>query len=329
MRIIGLEEHFVTDDVLDAWKRVEPRWQEVGQQQSSGGEMDDRLRDLGEGRIAACDQAGLDVQVLSLTAPALASLDPREANALQVACNDLLAATVRQRPDRLQGLAALAMPDPVAAAGELERAVTRLGLNGAMLFGRTRDRNLDHQDNWPVFEAASALRAPLYIHPQSPQPAVREAIYGGFGEAVDGALSTFGLGWHYEAGVQILRLVLAGVFDRFPDLQIVTGHWGEVVLFYLDRIDGLAGPAKLERPVSDYFRRNVSVTPSGIWSQRYLRWAVEMLGVERIMFSSDYPYRFTPDGSARRFLEEADLSPADKEAIAHRNWERLVGAIRR
>lgn len=329
MRIIGLEEHFVTDDVLDAWKRVEPRWQDVGQQQSSAGEVDDRLKDLGDGRVAASDQAGLDVQVLSLTAPALASLEPREADALQRTCNDLLADTVRQRPDRLQGFAALAMPDPAAAAVELERAVTRLGLNGAMLFGRTRDRNLDHRDNWPVFEAAAALRAPLYIHPQSPLPAVREAIYGGFGKAVDGALSTFGLGWHYEAGVQILRLVLAGVFDRFPDLQIVTGHWGEVVLFYLDRIDGLAAPAKLERPVSDYFRRNVSVTPSGIWSQRYLRWAVEMLGVERIMFSTDYPYRFTPDGAARRFLEEADLSPADKEAIAHRNWERLVGGIRR
>lgn len=123
--------------------------------------------------------------------------------------------------------------------------------------------------------------------------------------------------------------MLAGVFDRFPDLQIVTGHWGEVVLFYLDRIDGLSGPAKLERPVSEYLRRHLSVTPSGIWSPRYLRWATEVLGPERIMFSTDYPYRFAPDGGARRFLEEADLSDADRSAVAHGNWERMVAAIRR
>ncbi len=275
------------------------------------------------------DETGLDVQVLSLTAPGVQSLEPDLAVALQTASNDLLADTVRRRPDRFQGFATLATPDPSAAARELERAVTKLGMNGAMLFGRTRDRNLDHRDNWPIFEAASALRAPLYIHPQSPAPAVRDAIYGGLGEATDAALATFGLGWHYETGVQILRMVLAGVFDRFPDLQLITGHWGEVVLFYLDRIDNLAGPAKLAHPVSDYFRRHVSVTPSGVWSQRYLRWALEVLGPERILFSSDYPYSFTPDGGARRFLQDADLTDVDRAAIAYGNWERLIANIRR
>ena len=329
MKIIGLEEHFVTAEALSAWSALDPQWREVALQHSGGGEIGDRLADLGDGRVAAMDETGLDVQVLSLTAPGLQSLEPAQASALQTASNDLLADTVRRRPDRFQGIATLATPDPAAAARELERAVTVLGLNGAMLFGRTRDRNLDHPDNWPIFETAAALRAPLYIHPQSPVPAVREAIYGGLGEATDAAFATFGLGWHYETGVQILRMVLAGVFDRFPDLQLITGHWGEVVLFYLDRIDNLAGPAKLERPVSDYFRRHVSVTPSGLWSQRYLRWALEVLGPERILFSSDYPYRFTRDGGARRFLQEADLSEADRSAIAHGNWERLVGGIRR
>ena len=211
----------------------------------------------------------------------------------------------------------------------MERAVTQLGLNGAMLFGRTRERNLDHQTNWPIFEAAAALRAPLYIHPQSPVPAVREALYSGFGDDIDSAFATFGLGWHYETGVQILRLVLAGVFDRFPDLQLITGHWGEVVLFYLDRIDNMAGPAKLQRPISEYFREHLFVTPAGMWSQRYLRWTREVIGAERILFSSDYPYRFTPGAGARRFLEDADLSQTDRDAIAHGNWERLVSNIRR
>ena len=329
MKIIGLEEHFVTADVVAAWRSLDPHWQDVMHSHADGGEIGARLADFAQERVAAMDATGMDVQVLSLTAPGVQSLEPDAAVALQTASNDLLAETVQNRPERFQGVATLATPNPQAAARELERAVTRLGLNGAMLFGRTRERNLDHRDNWPIFEVAAALRAPLYVHPQSPLPAVRDAIYGGLGEATDAALATFGLGWHYETGVQILRMVLAGVFDRFPDLQLITGHWGEVVLFYLDRIDNLAGPAKLDRPPSDYFRKHVMVTPSGVWSQRYLKWAMEVLGPERILFSSDYPYRMTPDGGARRFLEQADLSEADRNAIAHGNWERLVAGIKR
>jgi predicted TIM-barrel fold metal-dependent hydrolase len=166
------------------------------------------------------------------------------------------------------------------------------------------------------------------LHPQTPLPAVRDAIYGGFDEAVNNALATHGLGWHYETGLQILRIVLRGVFDRHPDPQVITGHWGEVVLFYLDRIE-MRHTSKIRQPVSDYFRTNVSVTSSGVWSQRYLRWAIEVLGINRIMFSTDYPYRFTPNGGARRFLEEADLSLSDKTAVASGNWERLITGIRR
>ena len=329
MKIIGLEEHFVTADVLKAWQALDPRWQDVVHAQANGGEIGGRLLGLGDERIVAMDETGMDVQVLSLTAPGVQSLEPADAVALQTASNDMLAEVVRNRPDRFQGFATLATPDPAAAGRELERAVTKLRLNGAMLFGRTRDRNLDHRDNWPIFEAAAALRAPLYIHPQSPVPAVREAIYGGFDAAADAAFATFGLGWHYETGVQILRMVLAGVFDRFPDLQLITGHWGEVVLFYLDRIDNMGRAIKLARKPSEYFRDHLMVTPSGMWSQRYLRWSMEVLGPERILFSSDYPYRMTPDQGARRFLEEAELSEPDREAIAHGNWERLVAGVRR
>ena len=329
MRIVALEEHLVTDPVLSAWRALEPQWRDLAFVHSSQGEPARRLLDLEEDRRAAMADSGVDVQVLSLTAPGLQNLAPEDAVALQGAVNNVIAGTVRTAPDRFQGFATLATPVPREAARELERAVTRLGLNGAMLFGRTRGRNLDHPDNWPIFEAADALRAPLYIHPQSPRPAVREALYSGLGDEVDAALATHGIGWHYEAGVQILRLVLSGVFDRFPNLQLITGHWGEVVLFYLERVDHLAGIAKLERPVSDYFRRHVSVTPSGIFSPRYLRWAVEVLGADRILFSTDYPFVPVPHGGARRFLNEADLSEADRALVAHGNWDRLVAAIRR
>ena len=329
MKIIGLEEHFLTPDVLAAWHALAPQWQDPALKHNDGGEIGGRLADLAERRLADMAETGVDMQVLSLTAPGVQNLEPDAAAALQRTANDLLADTVRRRPDRFGGFATLATPDPQAAAAELKRAVTELGLDGAMLFGRTRDRNLDHPDNWPIFAMANELRAPLYIHPQAPVPAVREALYSGFGGDVDAAFATFGLGWHYETGVQILRMVLSGVFDRFPDLQLITGHWGEVVLFYLERVDGLGCVSKLERPVSDYVRQHLSVTPSGMWSERYLRWALEVLGPERILFSSDYPYRFTPGGGARRFLDAADLSDSDRHAIAHGNWERLVSGIRR
>jgi predicted TIM-barrel fold metal-dependent hydrolase len=330
MKTIGIEEHFVTPEVMQAWSRLDPRWQDVAFSHSDKkDDVGERLGDLGARRLADMDETGLDVQVLSLTAPGVQNLEPAEAVALQTATNDLIAEAVRGHPDRYQGYATLATPDAAAAARELERAVTKLGLSGAMLFGRTRDRNLDHSDNWPIFEAAAALRAPLYIHPQSPVPAVRAAIYSGISEEVDPALATAGIGWHYETGVQIVRMILAGVFDRFPDLQLITGHWGEVVLFYLERINELTKPAKLERPVSDYFRDHVAITPAGIWSERYLRWALEVLGPDRICLASDYPYRFTPAGGARTFIETAALSDSDRNAIAHGNWERITAGIRR
>ncbi len=329
-KIIGLEEHFVTAAALTAWNKLDPQWQDAAKGATEEGEIKRLLTDLGKERLAAMDKVGLDVQVLSLTAPGLHSLASAEAVALQKDTNDLLADTVRAHPDRLQGFATLATPAPAAAARELERAVA-LGLNGGMVFGRVRERNLDHLDFWPLFEAAAALRAPLYLHPQSPLPAVRAAYYNGLGDAVDSVFATFGIGWYYETGVQLLRLILSGVFDRFPDLQVIAGHWGEVVLFYLEEAEHLGQAAKLKRPLIDYVRRNVFITPSGSFNQRYLRWAIELVGVERLLFATDYPFLVAEQasGSARRFLLDADLTDTEREKIASGNWEQLCAAIRR
>lgn len=226
-----------------------------------------RLADFGDERLAGMAKAGLDVQVLSLSTPGVQNLASADAVALQTAANDTLAEAIRARPGSFQGLATLATPRPAAAAAELERAVTELGLNGAMLFGRTRDRNMDEPAFWPIYEAAAALKAPLHLHPQSPPAAVRGAYYSGYGPRVDAALATHGIGWHYDSGVQVLRLILSGVFDRFPDLRVIVGHWGEMVLFYLDRIDSLNELVGLRRPVSDYFRTNIFLAPSGILSR--------------------------------------------------------------
>jgi hypothetical protein len=329
MRTIGTEEHFVTDEVVAAWTRLAPSADDDSRATVAPGEAGERLREVGERRIAAMDEAGLEVQVISLTSPGLHNLAAQEATRLQVETNDRIAELVGNHPDRFQGFATLALPAPVAAAEELERAVTKLGLHGALLFGRTGERNLDHPDNWPIFEAAASLRAPLYIHPQVPQRRVRDALYAGFDDAVDNVFATSGIGWHYESGVQFLRLALAGVFDRFPDLQVLLGHWGEVVLFYLDRADGLAVQAKLPRTFSEYARHNMYVTAGGVYSQRYLRWAVELVGADRILFATDYPYRPGPDGGVEQFLATAGLDRADQERIAAGNWDALVAGIQR
>jgi predicted TIM-barrel fold metal-dependent hydrolase len=329
VKIIGLEEHFVTRDVVDAWCALDPEWQDLSLTPSTQGDSARRLSDFGEERLAAMAQAGVDVQVLSLSTPGVQNLAPAEAVALQTATNNTLAELTRARPGTFQGLATLATPRPAAAAAELERAVTKLGFNGAMVFGRTRDRTMDEPEFWPIYEAAAALKAPLHLHPQSPPPAVRSAYYSGYGARVDAALATHGIGWHYDSGVQVLRLILSGVFDRFPDLQVIVGHWGEMVLFYLDRINSLTTIAGLRRPISDYFRTNIHVAPSGIFSRRYLQWATELVGVDRLLFSTDYPFVATPPGGARAFLAEAPISDTDRAKIASGNWDRLCASIQR
>lgn len=325
--IIALEEHFLTPAIRAAWAAA-PAGHD-GTADFDRGELEQRLDELGEQRLALMDEGGVAVQVLSVTTPALHNLDPAPSVALARQTNDLLAATIARYPARFQGFATLPMPAPAAIAPELERGVRQLGLQGAMLCGRTRDKNLDHPDYLPLFEMAARLRVPLYLHPQIPQQAVRDVYYAGFGEPVDTAFAAFGIGWHYEAGIQFVRLLLAGVFDKYPELQIILGHWGEVVLFYLERLGSLARVTKLERPIADYFRQNLYVTPSGMWSQRYLQQAVEILGPERIMFSVDYPYQYKPGGQARKFLQEAALTDAQKELFAHGNWERLMQAVQR
>lgn len=327
MKVVGLEEHYVTAEVVKAWENLDPRWQDPVVNRTAQGGVRQRLLEIGDQRFAAMDEAGIDVQVASLTTPGLWNLAPADARALQADCNDQLADAVRAHPDRLQGFATLAAPDPDAAADELNRAVKTLGFNGALVFSRVRDMPIDNQTFWPVFEAAEQLRAPLYLHPQSPPPTVREAYYSGFGDVIDAAFATHGVGWHYDAGVQLLRLILAGVFDRFPDLQVIMGHWGEMVLFFLDRIDRMSGVTHLERPVSEYVRSNVFVTPGGIFSTRYLRWALDVIGAERIMFAADYPFVPTDGGVARQFLDVLD--EADRVQIASGNWDRMCAGIRR
>ena len=201
MKIISIEEHFVTREISSAWETSA-----IGQEGTGSfdrGEIGQLLEELGDGRLGLMDESGVDIQVLSVTTPALHNLEPGESVRLAMKTNDLVAATIARHPTRFQGFAVLPMPAPEEAARELERAVTGLGLSGAMLCGRTRDKNLDHPDFVPVLRTAAELGVPVFVHPQIPQASVRAALYSGFGEQVDTAFATFGFGWHYEAGIQL------------------------------------------------------------------------------------------------------------------------------
>jgi predicted TIM-barrel fold metal-dependent hydrolase len=322
MKIIAIEEHVLPDEVKHAWNTIPGA--DDGTLGLNPGLIGERLADLGEQRLALMDETGVDVQVLSLTTPGLNNLGHHGIELARRA-NALLAGAVSANPSRFQAMAALSFAQPDEAARELRRAVEELGCKGAVLFGRVGDKNLDHAIFEPTFACAAELNVPLLIHPQIPQTSVRDAYYAGFGAPIDLALSTFALGWHFEAGMQFVRLILGGVFDRYPNLQVILGHWGELVLFYLERLVMLDRVSKLQRPFIDYVRNNLYLTASGMFNPAYLQQAIDAVGVERILFSTDYPYQYRPGGDARRFVEGLELDAADKAKFAHQNWERLTG----
>ncbi len=320
MKIIGIEEHVLPDAVKEAWTTIPGG--DDGTLALNAGVLGERLADLGAGRLAVMDETGMDVQVLSLTTPGLNNLGHHGVD-LARRTNDLLAETVAGNPQRFQALAVLPSAVPDAAADELRRSVRDLGCKGAILYGRVGERNLDDAIFAPTFACAAELGVPLLIHPQLPQAGVRNAYYGGLSPQVDLAFATFGLGWHYEAGIQFLRMLLAGVFDRHPGLQVILGHWGEVVIFYLERLAMLDRVSGLQRSVADYVRDNLYLTASGMFSPTYLRRAIDAVGIDRILFSTDYPYQYRAGGDARRFVEGLALDEEDKAKFAHGNWERL------
>ena len=322
MKLIGVEEHYLTADVSDAWDAIGLAATDPSVGLHSG-EVERRLLDLAGERIALMDETGLDVQVLSLTTPALHDLGPDSVDLARRANDAVAEATVRW-PDRLQALATLPVAMPDEAALELERCVRTLGFKGAMLCGRIGDRNLDHPDFLPIFERAAALGMPVLLHPRTPATAVRSAYYSGFAPKVDAAFAMYGLGWHYDAGIQFIRLVLAGMFDRLPGLQVILGHWGEVVLFYAERLAAMDRVSGLEHPIATYLRRNLYVTASGMFSPGYLARAAAIVGADRLLFSTDFPYQYRPGRDGRRFLAECGLDEADKAGFAHANWFRLI-----
>ena len=226
MRTITLEEHFLTESFVRATGA--PRF----------AELQPKLLDLGAGRIADMDEAGIDLQVLSLASMGFDALDVATATALAHDVNDELADAVRAHPDRLAGFAMVALKDANAAAAELDRCITRLGFAGVLVDGTTHGLFLDDASFLPFFEAAAHLNVPVYLHPAPPPDAVRQAYFSGLPGELGFLLSIAGWGWHAETGLHTLRLIVSGLFDRFRTLQLIIGHMGEGLPYALARSSG-------------------------------------------------------------------------------------------
>ncbi|KTR43292.1 amidohydrolase [Curtobacterium oceanosedimentum] len=322
-RLIGIEEHWISDPVDRALRGLIGDDRDASLVLNDHGDVRARLADLGERRLAAMDAQGVDVQVLSLAPPGAQVPSTADAVTLARDANDEVVEAIRAHPGRFRAMATLPLADPAAAAAELERAVA-LGLTGVMTYGRVGDVTLDdprYDDLWAV---ASRLHQPVFIHPQVPPGAVRRAAYSGLGGPVDLALATFGWGWHLEAGTAALRLMASGALDRHPDLQLVLGHWGELLLFWHGRADGVARTAGLDRSVTDYLRENVWITASGMLDPALLRHALAVTSVDRLVFSTDHPFQSPTREQVDGFLAELP-DDAAREAFASGNARRLFG----
>lgn len=320
MRTIALEEHYWTPELAEL---SGAQWMV----RAAGQRVDDELRDLGDLRLKQMDAAGIDLQIISHTAPAAQHLEPAEAVTCSREANDRLAAAVRAHPDRFAGFATLPTSDPAAAADELERTVTEHRFVGAMVHSTlgTNGVFLDDARFRPLLERTERLGVPLYLHPSEPPVGLSEILYQGLPQATATMLAIGAWGWHAEAGLHALRMVAAGVFDRHPGLRLILGHCGEMLPFMLARIDEVLRPERtgLAGPPSEYFLRKVWVTTSGLFTLPPVLCTVQVFGVDRVMFSVDYPYRANTSG--RALLDQLPLSAADRDKIAGGNAERLFG----
>ncbi|HET7131766.1 MAG TPA: amidohydrolase family protein [Gammaproteobacteria bacterium] len=283
-----------------------------------------RLEDLGERRIADMDASGVDVQILSLTSPGVQVFDAATAVGYARSANDELAEAIAKYPTRYAGLAAVAPQDPAAAAKELERGVTKLGLKGAIINSHTQGEYLDNEKFWDILAAAEALDVPIYIHPNTPPNAMIQPFLE---RGLDGAV----FGFAVETGLHALRIVVSGALDRFPKLKIVLGHLGEGLPFWLFRLDHMHGAAlrakryaccpPLERKVSEYLKQNFYYTTSGMaWSPPIL-YVQQVMGVDRLMYAMDYPYQFVPEEV--NVTDALPIGYEDHKAFYQTNAERV------
>ncbi|MDX1489412.1 MAG: amidohydrolase family protein [Acidiferrobacterales bacterium] len=331
---IATEEAFATPALFDCYRRLidarsvdDPGFYSLwGHYLSDPSErpvsVRRKLLDLDDERLADMDATGIARQIVSLTAPGVQVLDRDTAVSVAAEANDHLAEAINRHPSRYTGLAAMAPQDPASAAREIERGIKTLGFKGVILNSHTHGEYFDDPKFWEIFEAAEHLDVPIYLHPNTPS----KTMIGPLLESgLDGAIYGFAV----ETGMHLLRIILSGVFDRFPKLRIVVGHLGEALPFWLFRLDFMHAamvrarrydsvkPIK-KRP-SDYLKQNVWITTSGMAWEPAIMFVRSVLGAERVMYAMDYPYQFVP--SEVEVTDKLPIDDAEKKAFYQTNAE--------
>lgn len=333
---IATEEAWATPELIQRYVEIlETRsindpgfynlWGFFGQSQTPRArDLFDRVQNMGARRLSDMDATGIDMQLLLLTAPGVQVFDAPTATALAISTNDQLAEMIRQHPTRFAGLAAVAPQAPQAAAKELERCVNRLGLKGAVINSHTQGEYLDDEKFWDIFAAAEALDVPIYIHPNTPSPQMIEPFLS---RCLDAAI----YGFAAETGLHVLRLIVSGVFDRFPKLKVVLGHLGEGLPFWLYRIDFMhagivrsnrsEGVKPLKKKPSDYLRENFYYTTSGMPWEPSISLVQKLMGHDRVMYAMDYPYQYLMEEVTA--MDNLPLSDEHKKMFFQTNAESL------
>ena len=315
---IGIEEHWTSPEIAGPQK---PAPWLAATRLGTTPERARRLGDLDDLRLADMDRDGMTMQVTGSTA-VQAVTDVAKAIDLAKRSNDAQAALVEKHRGRLAAFASIPTQDPKAAAAELERAVTQLGFKGAMVGGRANGEFLDADKYRVLWERAAALESPIYIHPADPTPDVmqpyesRPVLYG----------NTWV--WGVETATHALRVIAAGIFDAYPQAQLILGHLGETLPCLLGRLDeGLSSvkpEAKgMKKVFSAYIKENILVTTSGWYQPEALVCVIGAVGADRVLFATDYPW--VDSSLAIRMFEQTPISAADREKIYHGNAERLFG----
>jgi 2,3-dihydroxybenzoate decarboxylase len=316
VKIIALEESFWYEKLATEGSTVS----HVRVKSEVAADWQRKLVDFTEYRLPDMDRNGVDMQVLSLTSPGIqVQPDPGIAVADARLANEFLADVIKEHPRRFAGLAAIPLQDPPEATAELRRAVG-LGLSGALVNDHTLGHYLDEPQYASFWETLQELDVPLYIHPN--------AVSSDNWRVMEGypALDTAMWGWAPRTGGHAMRLILGGVFDRYPNARVILGHMGEFLPFQLSRMDSRYQVLDLKHPLkklpSRYFRTNIAITTTGVFSHAALIAAIQEVGVDNVMFSIDYPFESTE--RAVEFIRTAPLAPADQARVAHVNAERIL-----
>lgn len=333
MKIITIEEHFTSPKISEKMKQFQPKSNDAEKDKDMGFMIkhylptNDDIEDVGARRLKFMDESGIDIQVISYGSGSPQGIaDSKIAIELCAEANDELALLIKQNPTRFAGFATLPVVNTIAAAAELERAVKDLGFKGALLAGTFQGKFFDDAAFFPIFEKAAELDVPVYLHPGIIDKSAADHYFRNenWPKLVNGLFPASGFGWHMDSGIHVIRMILSGVFDKLPNLKLISGHWGEFVPFFLERLDETLYPeiTNLKRKISDYYKENVYITPSGIFSETQLQFAIAQMGADHIIYSGDYPYLLKTETGD--FLKNASISEENKAKIGHLNVEKLL-----